>query len=269
MESARIFSGDTPSDGTALHSPLDSMYASLLCHGHAALTKSMEIKGWLDRMTDPRPDIDLDAEAALCMQLVADYICEHREMHLATLGVGSIAPTRTHYRRPATKADAERTLAVCGAELIWIERAILESLHKIPSGLKDGEITIGRQTLSSRSTPQTQRLLCQFLTEPTHVQRPLCDALWSSVAPAHAEVTLLSEDLAALETPDPSLMPLPDVTSVIAKGAAMMALKKLPYKMPRPPIGGIISSAASTQAATSQAGVARTEEDLQQVNRSD
>ena len=269
MESARILSGDTPSDGTALHSPLDSMYASLLCHGHAALTKSKEIKGWLDRMTDPRPDMDLDAEAALCMQLVADYIFEHREMHLATLGVESIAPTGTKYRRPGTKVDAERTLSACDADPIWVEYAILESLHKIASGLKDGEITIGRQTLSSRSTPQTQRLLCQLLTEPTHAQRPLCDALWSNIVAAHAQVTLLSEDLAALEKPDPSLMPLPDIESVIAKGVATMALKKLPYKMPRPPIGGIISSAASTQAATSQAGVARTEEDLQQVNRSD
>lgn len=209
-----------PSQDTAPKSQLGIVWESLVRHGTTALEKSDEMQVWLDRMQSPPSGRDLYAETAMFMQLVADFIAEHREMHIASQAVGYLVSRHVYHRldHPTTRTDAEQTIKFFGSKFPKRDYATMATLHSIASGRSPGGCTRKRYTLNAGTAPNTQRYLCKLLTAPTPSQKAVSEALWANVCPAQQAINTLSETPTALVTPTRDSMPLPELVSVIARG---------------------------------------------------
>jgi hypothetical protein len=90
-------------------------------------------------------------------------------------------------------------------------------------------------TLESGSTPTTQRRLCRIMSEPTESEVPLCEARWRHSEKLQERLGAFSKDLALLDRPLSSCLPLPELVKVIARGMAEMERSQLPYELRQSP----------------------------------
>jgi len=93
-------------------------------------------------------------------------------------------------------------------------------------------------TLESGSTPTTQRRLCRIMSGPTESEVPLCEARWRHSEKLQERIGAFSEELALLDKPRSSWLPLPKFVKVIARGMAEMEKSQVPYEIRQSPTQG-------------------------------